>query len=72
MFFLNTFNLKDGAGKDFDFLIGFNDSAPDNDYDDYVVGATVNAVPVPAALPLLASAFGLFGLGRRKGKAKAV
>ena len=72
LYFLNTYGLTDGGGKAFDFLIGYNDTAPDADYDDYVVGATVNAVPVPAALPLLASAFGLFGLGRRKGKAKAV
>ena len=72
LYFLNTYGLTDGGGKPFDFLIGYNDTAPDADYDDYVVGATVNAVPVPAALPLLASAFGLFGLGRRKGKAKVV
>ena len=70
LFFLNTYNLTDASGDAFDFLIGFNDAAPDNDYDDYVVGVT--AVPVPAALPLLASAFGLFGLGRRNGKEKAV
>ena len=72
LFFLNTYGLTDAGGKAFDFLIGFNDAAPDNDYDDYVVGATVQAVPVPAALPLLASAFGLFGASRRKNKAKAV
>ena len=71
LYFLNTFNLADASGQAFDFLIGFNDAAPDNDYDDYVVGVTAGptAVPVPAALPLLASAFGLFGISRRKNKA---
>ena len=72
LYFLNTYNLTDANGRAFDFLIGYNDTGGDRDYDDYVVGATVNAVPVPAALPLLASAFGLFGLGRRNGKATAV
>ena len=54
----------------FAFLIGFNDGdRSDGDYDDYVVG--VSAVPVPAALPLMASALGAFGIARRRNKAKA-
>ena len=54
----------------FAFLIGFNDGDEiDGDYDDYVVG--VSAVPVPAALPLMASALGAFGIARRRNKAKA-
>ncbi len=50
----------------FDFLLGFNDSAVgDADYDDFVVGVTFkpNAVPAPAALPLLLTTLGLFGFG---------
>ena len=55
----------------YDFLIGYNDSADVNsDYDDYVVGV-VNHVPVPAALPLMASALGMFGVSRRKSKKAA-
>ena len=54
----------------YSFLIGFNDGdRSDGDYDDYVVG--VSAVPVPAALPLMASALGAFGIARRRNKAKA-
>jgi len=53
----------------YSFLIGFNDGDRiDGDYDDYVVG--VSAVPVPAALPLMASALGAFGIARRRNKAK--
>jgi hypothetical protein len=49
----------------FDFLIGYNDPANVNaDYDDMVIG--VQAVPVPAALPLMASALGMFGVARRR------
>ena len=64
----NTLGLKDKmTDKQYDFLIGYNDSdTSDADYDDYVVG--VGAVPVPAALPLLASALAAFGIARRKSK----
>ena len=62
------------TGNPYSFLLGFNDGDPrDGDYDDYVVGvSSVSEVPVPAALPLMASALGLFGLSRRKNKVAAV
>lgn len=70
LFFANTFGLVDNNGQLFDFLIGYNDTATVNaDYDDYVVGV-VNTVPVPAALPLMASALGAFAIARRRNKAK--
>lgn len=50
----------------FDYILGLNDTnRGDADYDDFVVGLrfTPNAVPVPAALPLFATALGLFGFG---------
>ena len=71
MIFLDASPWNSIYGTAYDFLIGYNDSAPvNNDYDDYVVGV-VNSVPVPAALPLMASALGMFGISRRKSKAKA-
>ncbi|OQW69044.1 MAG: hypothetical protein BVN34_05890 [Proteobacteria bacterium ST_bin12] len=51
----------------FDYILGFNDNkkSGDKDFDDYVVGLrfTPSPVPVPAALPLMATALGLFGFG---------
>ncbi len=71
MLFLDAAAWNSIYGTSFDFLIGYNDSANVNsDYDDYVVGV-VNHVPVPAALPLMASALGMFGLSRRKSKKAA-
>ncbi|WP_009205060.1 hypothetical protein [Sulfuricella denitrificans] len=63
----------------FQYLLGFNDSYKgDADYDDYVVGVNfvstavmplpVTAVPLPAALPLLASAVGMLGVVMRRRK----
>lgn len=65
----NIFYLLDSSNPG-SFNIGFNDGGSlDTDADDLVV--RVSAVPVPAALPLLATAFGAFGIARRRNKAKA-
>ena len=63
----NTTGLIDPTtGQPFQFIIGFNDSgSTDGDFDDYVIGVSA-AVPVPAALPLMASALGMFGIARRR------
>lgn len=64
----NIFYLLD-KGQKGSFIIGFNDGGSDDiDADDLVV--RVSSVPVPAALPLLATAFGAFGIARRRNKAK--
>lgn len=61
--------LGDGA-----HVIGLNDNTlatptnGDSDFDDGVF--SVRAVPVPTALPLMASALGAFGIARRRNKAK--
>ena len=71
-FLENVDSLTDEAGNPFAFLVGFNDEdTNDADFDDYVVGINeVTVVPVPAALPLMASALGAFGIARRRNKAK--
>lgn len=48
----------------------FNDGGGDRDYDDMVVRMEVSPVPVPAALPLLASALGGLGFFARRRQAK--
>ncbi|MES2499374.1 MAG: VPLPA-CTERM sorting domain-containing protein [Pseudomonadota bacterium] len=58
-----------------DFVLLLDDSfVTHRDFDDHAVGVNdaVSAVPVPAALPLMASALGAFGIARRRNKAKAV
>ena len=58
--------LGDGFGG---FKLLLNDSGDGDDFDDHAV--SVSAVPLPAALPLMASALGMFGLSRRKSKKAA-
>ena len=71
-----SFALLDVAnGEDGAYYIGFNDYfAGTPDFDDYVVKLTyATTVPVPASLPLMASALGLFGFGvSRKRLSKSV
>jgi hypothetical protein len=74
--FVNNYQSVSSAGYNnttslgtFDFILGFNDKyIGDADYDDYQVGIkyTPNAVPLPSALPLLATAIGLFGFGANR------
>ena len=63
-------NVENFTGE---FLLLLDDSFVTHmDFDDHAIGvSTVNAVPVPAALPLMASALGAFGIARRSNKAKA-
>ena len=56
-----------------EFLLLLDDSFVTHmDFDDHAIGvSTLSTVPVPAALPLMASALGAFGIARRRNKAKA-
>ena len=72
-FIENVNSIGDSTGNPFAFIVGFNDGgSTDKDFNDYVIGVNeVSPVPVPAALPLMASALGAFGIARRRNKAKA-
>lgn len=49
----------------FQFALLLDDGfLPHSDFDDHAIG--VSQVPVPAALPLMASALGMFGVARRR------
>ncbi len=82
--FIACLGIKNGEGKNShtgalgvfvesarSVLLMFNDGGGDRDYDDMVVRMEVSPVPVPAALPLLASALGGLGFMARRRKAKA-
>ena len=64
--------LSDVENFNGEFLLLLDDSFVTHmDFDDHAVGvSTVSAVPVPAALPLMATALGAFGIARRLIKIK--
>ena len=65
----NTFDTVINSINSGALLVGVTGQTGNQGNDQYIIN-TPSQVPVPAALPLMASALGLFGLSRRKNKAK--
>ena len=65
----NTFVTVINSINSVALLVGVTGQTGNQGNDQYIIN-TPSQVPVPAALPLMASALGLFGLSRRKNKAK--
>ena len=59
------------SGDVFGFYIRSLDGILGRAYLDIDAELSPSAVPVPAALPLMASALGIFGIARRRNKSKA-
>ena len=66
----NTFNTVINSISSGALLVGVTGQTGNQGNDQYII-KTPSAVPVPAALPLMASALGAFGIARRRNKAKA-
>ena len=68
----NTFSSVVNSLNSGDLLVGVTGQTNNQGNDQYIIKKTsLSAVPVPAALPLMASALGAFGIARRRNKAKA-
>ena len=66
----NTFETVINSINSGALLVGVTGQTGNQGNDQYTV-KTVSAVPVPAALPLMAAALGAFGIARRRNTAKA-
>lgn len=69
----NTFDTVIASIISGDLLVGVTGQTNNQGNDQYIIdgGSPLSEIPVPAALPLLASALGAFGITRRHNKAKA-
>ena len=67
----NTFDTVLNSINSGALLVGVTGQTGNQGNDQYIIN-TPSQVTVPAALPLMASALGLFGLSRRKNKLVAV
>lgn len=65
----NTFETVINSINSGALLVGVTGQAGNQGNDQYIIN-TVSAVPVPAALPLMATALGAFGIARRRNTAK--
>ena len=65
----NTFETVINSINSGALLVGVTGQTGNQGNDQYIIN-TVSAVPVPAALPLMAAALGAFGIARRRNSAK--
>jgi len=69
---LAFWGIVGGAGETFDEVtIDWSGTTENVGFDDLTIGTTVSAVPLPAALPLLAAALGGLGILSRRRRDKA-
>ena len=65
----NTFETVINSINSGALLVGVTGQTGNQGNDQYIIN-TVSAVPIPAALPLMAAALGAFGIARRRNSAK--
>ena len=58
-----------GVGGAYDYIIGFNDSGRDSDYDDLVIGLKISPVPEAGSLALMFAGLATLGFVARRRRA---